>query len=135
MRPIERRRVQTAPVGPSLTKQSDAESANVNNIVAQFIAGVQPQGITIHEGTFADVSNIGDYLSCLNTVRTAEATFAELPARIRDRYANDPSNLIEALFDPAQTEELIALGLLKQEPAPEAPTPNTPTPEKETPTT
>lgn len=132
-RPRTQKRVQTSPFGPSMTKQSDAESADVNNIVAQFIRGVTPPGLTIHEGTFADVSNVGDYLSCVNTVKQAEAAFAELPARLRDRFGNDPSNLIEALFDPNMAAELTELGVLA--PATEAPTPEVPpTPAKETPT-
>lgn len=123
---VERLRVSSDPKGPSLTKQADAHAADVNNIVGQFLKTGDPASLMVREGQFADVSNFGDYLSCLNTVRTAETAFAALPAKIRDRFKNDPTTLMEAILDPAQTAALVELGVIEAQPITE-PTPSTST--------
>lgn len=123
---VKRLRVSSDPIGPSLTKQADAHGADINNIVGQFLKTGDPASLMVREGQFADVSNFGDYLSCLNTVRTAENAFAALPAKIRDRFKNDPTTLMEAILDPAQTAELVELGVIEAQPITE-PTPSTST--------
>lgn len=79
--------------------------------------------------TFEELPSDYDYQSALNIQIQADQAFQQLPAKLRDRYGNDPQLFLAALADPAEKESLQALGVLKATPAPEkAPEPPTPPP-------
>lgn len=101
---------------PSLTKQADAESCDINNIVAQYLrTGLLPQHP--RSGFYADLSSLPDYQSALQIVIDAQNAFDELPADLRARFANDPATFVEFCSDPKNEDELVRLGIL----APNAP--------------
>lgn len=99
---------------PSRTKQSMKAECDIN----QIVANLRRTGLLSHVNTrapmYADVSAIPDYLSALNIVNAAKASFDALPAKVRQRFANDPGQLIGFLQDPANRDEGVALGLLKE---------------------
>lgn len=116
---------------PSMTRQSEAEACDINTIVAQFDrTGMVPQ---VSPGMFADVSQVGDYQSALETVRVADEMFMQLPAKVRHVFDDDPAVFVDAFNDPSRKAELEQLGLLekpKEAPvAPPAPVPE-PSPTK-----
>jgi len=64
-----------------------------------------------------------DYQSAANAVIAANQSFAALPAKIRNRFNNDPAALLAFIEDDANAEEAYALGILKRpEPRLESPT-------------
>jgi phage internal scaffolding protein len=67
-------------------------------------------------GTYGDFSGVHDYHTALNALIASESEFAALPAQIRNRFQNDPSNLIEFLDDPRNKAEAESLGLLNISP-------------------
>lgn len=117
--------------GPSMTRQEFLEEADVNYIVNQYeTTGMNPTGMNAREPIFGDFSDpaLNDYQLALNTVQGAGELFQRLPARVRERFANDPANLILFVQDPANTKEAHELGLLRDDyvspsapPAPEPP--------------
>lgn len=114
-RPNDARRVAFECEGESLTKQALAYEADVNVIVARYIKTGDATAFNLSPGRFADVSDIGDYASCLANVEAARAAFAELPAKVRDQFGNDPANLLEAASDPRRRSELEAAGIVVPE--------------------
>lgn len=97
---------------PSLTKGSFKKECDINEIMARYqksgvIDAVQKTG-----ARYGDFSLVSDYKSALDQVMAAEAAFMELPAKVRERFKNDPSELVEFLNDEENREEARDLGLI-----------------------
>lgn len=109
-------------VGPSRTRQSDRDAADINNIVRRFgvtgqlpIRSVMPQ-YQHFEGVF-------DYRSALEQVIGAEKAFMQVPAEIRARFHNDPGAFMEFCSKEQNRDELKKLGLLRLVEEPKVPEP------------
>lgn len=101
----------------SLTRQSEAESCDINVIMKRYEkTGVLPQDM--REAVFADVSAFGSFREVMETVRQATDGFMALPADVRARFANDPVSFIDFCADPANLGELERLGLVEASQAP-----------------
>lgn len=106
--------------------QSQEAEANINTIVRNFgITGKMPENPRLP--MYGDFSEITDYRSALEAVRSADASFMELPADVRAKFENDPQRLLEAVSVPGNEAMLRDLGLISSsvpagEPAP-APAP------------
>lgn len=95
---------------PSLTKQSFREECDVNVVLAKY--GVTPVGP--HPGVspiFDDFSGTADFLAAQCKILDAEAHFAALPSAIRDRFKNNPAELLAFVGDPKNQDEAVKLGL------------------------
>lgn len=110
-----------APVGEfSMTKQSHQEECDINNIIRQY----QRTGIYNHINSqspqYEDLPDGLDYQESMNTILHAQSVFADLPAKVRDRFGNDPMVFLSAFQDEKQADYLREVGLLrtpKEEPA------------------
>lgn len=107
---------------PSLAHQSFKDECDYNNVLAKW----QNSGLITHinpsQPIYADVSNMGDYRSALELIRSAQSSFDALPASVRDRFDNDPAKLLSFLEDPSNRDEAVKLGLaLETSPAVEKP--------------
>lgn len=117
---MKRARVQISfDEGSSLTKQSFREECDVNTVVARFVrTGVlAPGSLNPKSPLFGDVSGVGGFREALEMVREAEEAFASLPSAVRDRFANDPGNLVEFLQTPGNLPEARELGLVPKLPS------------------
>lgn len=108
----ERVRVRTVSVLPSRTQQQFAEQVDVNNIVSKYKKTGEWLHLTRKQGVYADVSNITDYKESVDKVHMAHAAFAALPSALRNRFQNDPAQLLAFLQDPSNRDEAISLGLI-----------------------
>lgn len=119
---------------PSRTKQSFVGECDINNIIKHFKLTGQIRHINAKasQGAFTDLPPQQDFQEALNTVLAAEDSFASLPAHVRARFQNDPAQFLGFVGDPANQDEMIKLGLAKDNrpPAPSAPPPP-PAPPKE----
>lgn len=101
----------------SLTKQSFADECNINNIMDRW----QKTGVVAHLNgqtpTFGDLTELPDFHEAMNTVVQAQTMFDALPSRIRERFANDPANLMEFLGNPKNRNEAIEMGLIENTPS------------------
>lgn len=99
-------------------KQSFKAECDINNIVKQFQATGQIQHMSANaaKGAYLDLPDGLDFQDSLNTIKAGEAAFATLPAKVRDRFHNDPAEFLGFMADPANQDEAIALGLASKRP-------------------
>jgi phage internal scaffolding protein len=96
----------------SLARQSEADQADINKILARFAkSGIVPMQEL--PGEYVDVSEVGDYREAVERVARMDAYFSQLPAEVRLKFENDPAALLDAVNDPARRSELESLGLVK----------------------
>lgn len=104
----------------SRVQQQFAQESDVNAIMRKY----EKTGILTHvsryAGEYGDFSGVPDYKAGLERVMAADEMFMSLPARIRDRFNNDPAKFIEFATNAENIDELRALGLAPElPPAPE----------------
>lgn len=97
---------------PTLAQQQFREECDINTIMDRFgrtgevIAPVRlPQ--------YGDFDGINDYHSAVNAIVAAQQSFAELPAKVRARFANDPAQFVEFCLDDSNRDEAVRLGLVE----------------------
>lgn len=97
---------------PSRVKQSFAKECNINTIVAK---ARKRQAIPINSETpmFGDFTKAQDFQEMQNQIINARMQFEALDSRIRERFRNDPLELLKFMEDPQNHEEAIKLGLLE----------------------
>lgn len=94
----------------SLTQQHQKDEADINTIVKRFhLSGELPTDVRAPR--YGDFTGVVDYQSALNAVIAADESFMAMPAYIRARFNNDTQLFVEFCSDPANTEEMIKLGL------------------------
>lgn len=96
--------------GESLTRQDQALDADVNSIVARFIAHGTVAGAP-GEARYGDFSEHSDYKNALDRVLAAQADFADLPADIRKECNNDVGEFLSRVYDAEKRAELELMGL------------------------
>lgn len=96
----------------SLTEQSFAAECDINNIVKAY----ERTGLIPHQRTsqpvFADISDAPSFQEAQNIVVAANEAFAALPAKVRERFLNDPARLMEFMEDESNFDEAVKLGLV-----------------------
>lgn len=103
---------------PSLAQQQFKDQSDLNVLFAKYLeTGEMPQ---IQETlTYGNFEGVFDFQSAMNAVRAAQETFDQLPARIKNRFDNDPQKLLQFMNDDENREEAIFLKLI--EPPKESP--------------
>lgn len=97
---------------PTMTQQHFQDECDINTILAKFVkTGILDN---IGPGVYADLGNATDYLTSLETVRRAREIFEELPSHIRKEFGNDPARYLDFVYDPANEEKGIELGLFNK---------------------
>lgn len=99
------------PANSRWTKQSFAAECDINTIMSRYqstgempvINQLAPQYMDCPADSFQDM---------LNFVKGAEDLFASLPAKIRTRFGNNPSQFLEFMNDESNHAEAIGLGLI-----------------------
>lgn len=95
----------------SLTKQAFHAECDINAIIARARrTGFQPPFKT--GGIYGDFSAFTDYRDSLHLIEQAQADFMALPATVRDRFQNDPTNLLLFIADANNRQEAIDLGII-----------------------
>lgn len=111
---------------PSMTKQEFVRESDINNIIKSY----SQTGMINHinakaaQGAYQDLPDSVDFQDSLHIIKAAESAFMTLPAKIRDRFGQDPAEFLAFMADPANDAEIRELGLAK--PLPLAPPPKAP---------
>ena len=103
-------------VSPSRTQQQFKEECDVNNILRNYVN----TGVLTHTSAvapeFGDFSQMPeDYGEALALIAKSKEQFDMLPSDVRERFDNQPVNLINFLQDEKNIEEAVKLGLVKAE--------------------
>jgi phage internal scaffolding protein len=100
---------------PSLAQQHMRDECDINMIVERFgVTGQLP--VKAIEPSYGDFSGVTDYHTALNKIKSAEAEFMALPAKLRAKFDHDPNALLNFLENEANRNEAIELGLIDGEP-------------------
>jgi len=100
----------------SLTRQSEAESADINVIVKRFgLTGHLPEGVRVP--SYGDFDGVSDFHQAMELVVKAEEAFMQMPAEVRARFHNEPGEFVDFVSDDKNREEAVKLGIV----APPAP--------------
>lgn len=101
-----------------VTKQAHKDECDIHNILRQY----QRTGIITHisqrQAAFVDLPSEVDFQQSLHLINQANEAFAQLPSRIRDSFGNDAQRFLAAIYDPAQRDHLISLGVINAPPPP-----------------
>lgn len=112
-------RVKTICEEPSLTKQSFTESTSIRKILERY-AKTGILGDPSRTPIFGDFSKT-DFVASLNLVSGIKSGFEKLNVRTRERFKNDPAELLEFLADEKNNDEAIKLGLREAPPVVDKP--------------
>lgn len=100
----------------SLTQQQFKDMADINVIFGKYL---ETNEIPQIEGmAYGDFTGIFDFQTAMNAVRAAEESFQTLPARIKNRFDNNPQKLVEFINDESNREEAEFLKLVKPKETP-----------------
>lgn len=92
-------------------QQQFRDECDINTIVTRFgITGELPNGVNMPVS--GDFTGVVDFQSAMNLIRQSQEAFYELPADIRERFANDPARVIAFLDNPNNRDEAVKLGIV-----------------------
>jgi len=95
----------------SLARQSEAQDADINEIVRRFgITGQLPSNVRVP--SFGDFSGITSFHEAMNVVAEAQEAFMLMPAEVRSRFKNDPEQFLDFVYDEDNRAEAEKLGLV-----------------------
>lgn len=95
----------------SLTRQEFVEESDINNIMKRYASGMPlPSGSRMP--VFDDFSDVPHYAKAFEIVQRSQEAFAQLPSAVRERFANDPQQLLVFLQDSKNRDEAVKLGLI-----------------------
>lgn len=107
--------------GESMTRQSEADSCDINKIMERFDrTGQLP--ISVKAPPLYGDARIVDFQTAKQIVIDAQNAFSELSAEARKYFNHDPQNLLNALSDASEesAKTLLKLGILvEREESPE----------------
>lgn len=113
----DRDRITTKVGESSQVQQNLLAETDINAIMAKY----QKTGLITHvnkyAGEYGDFSGIPDFKTGLERVHAAEDMFMSLPAKIRDRFHNDPGEFIAFATNPSNLEEMQKIGLAPEKAA------------------
>lgn len=112
------KRLQSVPVGPSMTDQSDKNYLDINTIMRNYAkTGLLPQ-FKEKVSQYIDTTQIPSYMDAHEQIQRASELFNQLPSPIRKLMDNNPANLEKVISEPKYHDMLIEYGILeKQKPS------------------
>lgn len=99
--------------GATMTKQSHKDECDVNKIVERFTKTGVLEFVNDRQPQFGDVTGI-DFFESMRIVAQANEMFAALPAKVRDRFGNDPKAFLDFMEDPQNRSQAVLMGLLEE---------------------
>lgn len=110
-------------IPPSMTKQEFQRECDINNIIKHFsVTGMfNHVNANASQGAYSELPDAVDFQDSLHLIKEAETAFLSLPAKVRDRFGQDPSQFLAFMADPENVDEIRKLGLAKPVPPPSEP--------------
>ncbi len=101
----------------SMTQSQFKDECDINKIMDRYFrTGCLSDPLNrMKPGTYGDFTEMGDYMENMNKIVQAREMFDALPARVRERFGNNPGAMIDFVMDPNNKAEAKKLGLLKDD--------------------
>lgn len=97
------------------TQQSFKDDADVNLIMKRFEKTGMIDHLNEFQGQYGDFLDVPQsYHDAVNQVLAADAMFMTIPAKVRERFGNDPGRFLAFVDDPANVDEMVSLGLARR---------------------
>lgn len=105
------KRVQISSDQPTLTQQKFQNDQDIHTILNRF-AKTGILGDPSRTPIYGDFSNPNQFIENMNMVADFKSQFEQQPVKIREKFHNDPQELIEYLSDKKNHKEAVKLGLM-----------------------
>ena len=101
----------------SMTQSQFKDECDINKIMDRYFrTGCLSDPLNrMRPGTYGDFTEMGDYMENMNKIVQAREMFDALPAKVRERFGNNPGAMIDFVMDPNNKAEAKKLGLLKDD--------------------
>jgi phage internal scaffolding protein len=99
-------------------QQNHREKTEINRIVSRYMNNGQGGDPLTRVGrvpVYGDFSRVPDLAEALQTVQVGIDMWERLPAKVRARFRNDPTKMMEFIEDVGNQREAAELGLLGAE--------------------
>jgi phage internal scaffolding protein len=93
------------------TEQAHKEAVDVNNILRKYDKTGVISHISNIEAKYGDMTGF-DFREMQAKIADANSRFEQLPSEIRNRFKNDPAELLEFMENPDNRPEAEKLGLI-----------------------
>lgn len=103
-------------------KQSFKDECDINVIMRRYEKSGALPALQTREPRFMDCTGF-DFHQAQLLVTEAQRAFMDLPSGLRERFGNDPGELMAFLGDERNREEAVKLGLVDPPPPVEGPVP------------
>lgn len=104
-------RVPFSTKGESLTQQSFAEDAKIQNIVKKYDSQGFFDTINRNPAQYHDFSEVTDLQNAMEKIDEAHENFMTIPSTIRERFHNNAHEFYQFASDQNNFDELIDMGL------------------------
>lgn len=109
---VNRRRVITPHGGDSRVQPQHAAACSIKSIMEKHRAlGINPMR-PLDPAMCGNTERI-TFAEAFNIVENATASFMDLPARVRERFANNPAELFDFISDEKNRAEAESIGLIR----------------------
>lgn len=115
-----RQRLSISFEGEGRTKQSFKDECDVNRIISRFQATGELPNVNNMPPQYLDVTSM-DFQEHQNFIAGANSMFHQLPAKIRDRFENNPAEFFDFCSHEKNRPELAEMGLLRPDLPPVVP--------------
>lgn len=95
----------------SLTVQSDKPMTSIRQLLKMGKLPLSREDLK-QESFYGDFADGSDFQTHMDRIVSAQQQFDSLPAEIRDRFDNDPAELLDFVSDENNRDEAIELGLV-----------------------
>ena len=106
------------PQSRSMTRQSFAKDADINNIMARYaVSGVLVDPLNVDSGRqprFGDFSDLVDYPTLVGRIKQAQDDFMTLPSDVRARFNNSVEELLHWMSQPENVVEAVKIKVLPE---------------------
>lgn len=88
-----------------MTEQHHKQSCDINTIVAKYLKTGLLDHVKRYEGTYGDVTG-ADFKSAQDLIAQQKSTFNDLPAAVRAKFDNDPTQYLDMVMTDEGINEL-----------------------------
>lgn len=99
--------------GKSKTRQEFTKECDINHIIAKHLKMGQAIEVDTN-ANYTDVSNIPAYEEMLTKVIVAKQSFNRLDNKVREKFHNNPNELMDFLKNKDNYDEAVKLGLVNK---------------------